>query len=183
MNKLIPIFLFLLPFSSHADSVAFCKQEIEKSKTFNVEQKVEAVTKITKSFEVTFDNANGWQKPIDSLKSMSGSVYDLAVLQYYILIDMGIKDEHLKLNYGYSDGFNDPNMTVYVYDQKLDKRYVIDYLSDKVLLSAEHKNFSSVYYFDQKYLWTKNGYSGLSEQIEPWKNIVKSKDKQLCKNE
>lgn len=159
-----------------------CKDVVSEHSKSTVLNKVDAVNSFTSDFFVDFESERDvWKTPSESLESMEGSLYDLAVLRYFMLRDMGIKDSHLKLNYGNSQGLNVPNLVVDVYDSKAKKRYLMDYLEGQIINKFDHKSFDSLYRFDQKYLWTTRGYSGVSSQISPWQGMLERKEDSFCK--
>ena len=180
MKKIIILASMLFSSSVFAISSNMCESIVKNSKKLSVEEKVKAVLQLTESIDISFEHSEEWSLPSETLSKEKGNLYDLAVLRFYALKEMGLNKNHIKINYGYTNGFNIPNVNVQVFDKKTKKYFVLDYLADKPVDSSYSDGFYSAYKYDEDYIWTSEGFAGVASQVKPWQGIMSRVSGSMC---
>lgn len=156
-----------------AKTQADYKAMVYQNKNATIVKKLKAVNEFYNDFDYNpVDEEVKWKTPRDFLSDKSGETVDFATAKFFALKDLGVNPNHMKIIYGYMDGFSEPVMLLTVTD-KNKKKYVLDNFENDINLLKQRNDIEVIYSFDEKYIWTIEGYSGSSQQIKQWRELLK----------
>ncbi|MDW1965769.1 MULTISPECIES: transglutaminase-like cysteine peptidase [Vibrio] len=171
----IKISLFIMTMAVSLKAIALPAGFSEKDKNLSVLDKAVLVNNHYNqfSFDLEPGESDVWKTPAEFSRDKSGDSEDFVISKFFALSELGVKRSHMKLAYVNMQSFNDPHMVLFVFDSKSDKRYVLDNLDSEVKEYKERMDLSLIYSFDDKYIWTNDGFSGEAKQIPKWVDLLR----------
>lgn len=132
------------------------------SKTLDEKQKLEAVNTFFNLIEYRPDlyhwgNADYWATPLEFVVSGGGDCEDFASTKYFTLLDMGVPDEKLLLEYVKLNGadpmFGEAHMVLLYYPTPDGVPLVLDNVNKEILPADKRPDLIPIYGFNGSGLW------------------------------
>lgn len=124
--------------------------------------------------------ADYWATPVEMLGSNGGDCEDYAIGKYFSFKELNIPVEKLRITYVYADKVNAPHMVLAYYPTPDAEPYILDILTNKILLASERKDLEPVYSFNDEDLWTEGGTGTKrkASEIRLWQDLLEKMEKE-----
>lgn len=118
--------------------------------------------------------ADYWATPIELLASNGGDCEDYSIAKYFSLKHLGLPPGSLRITYVRALRTNEAHMVLAYYPTPDADPYILDNMSNKVLLASERQDLEPVYSFNDEDLWTAGAANvkGKSSQIRLWSELL-----------
>jgi len=125
-----------------------------------------------------------WATPAEALASNGADCEDFSIAKYFMLKELGVPIERLRITYVKAVRLNQAHMILAYYPLPDAVPLILDNLEDKVRLATERSDLIPVYSFnDEDLLVTRPGRTaakaGSSQQIRLWRALLDKLEKEL----
>lgn len=125
-----------------------------------------------KSDQSHWGQADYWATPAESVASNGGDCEDYAIAKYYLLKELGVPLERLRITYVRAIKLNEPHMVLAYYSRPDAEPLILDNLERRVRPASERADLVPVYSFnDDEALIIQGGIRGKPSQIRAWLSV------------
>jgi predicted transglutaminase-like cysteine proteinase len=124
--------------------------------------------------------ADYWATPIEFLASNGGDCEDYSVAKYFSLKQLGLPPASLRITYVRALRTNQAHMVLAYYPTPDADPYILDNMTNKVLLASERQDLEPVYSFNDDDMWAVGAvnFKGKSSQIRLWSDLLEKMEKE-----
>lgn len=121
-----------------------------------------------------------WASPVELLASNGGDCEDYSIAKYFSLKRLGLPPGSLRITYVRALRTNEAHMVLAYYPKPDAEPYILDNMTNKVLLASERQDLEPVYSFNDEDLWTvaAASFKGKSSQIRLWSDLLEKMEKE-----
>jgi predicted transglutaminase-like cysteine proteinase len=113
--------------------------------------------------------ADYWATPIEMVSSAGGDCEDYAIAKYYLLKELGVPVERLRITYVKALKLNQAHMVLAYYSATGAEPLILDNLEDQIRPASERPDLDPVYSFnDDQVELTKTGQKTVPSQLRAW---------------
>lgn len=125
---------------------------------------------------VLWNSADYWASPIEFLLKGAGDCEDYSIAKYFTLVEMGVDEHKLRINYVKALELNQAHMVLTYYPTPNAEPLVLDNLQPIIKPASQRQDLIPIYSFNGTNLWlaknTANGNpAGSSDQLSLWQNL------------
>ena len=114
-----------------------------------------------------------WATPAETVASNGGDCEDYSIAKYFLLKELGVPIDRLRLTYVNSTKLGQAHMVLAYYPMPDAEPLVLDNLISSVLPASQRTDLVPVYSFNDEEVWVEvRGKSGLPRQIRNWSALV-----------
>lgn len=116
--------------------------------------------------------ADYWATPAESVASNGGDCEDYAIAKYYLLKELGVPLDRLRITYVKAMKLNEAHMVLAYYSRPDADPLILDNLDRRVRPASERSDLVPVYSFnDDEALIVQSGLKGKPSQIRAWLSV------------
>lgn len=124
------------------------------------------------SDQVHWRQADYWATPAESIASNGGDCEDYAIAKYYMLKELGVPLQRLRITYVRALTIKDPHMVLAYYAQPDAEPLILDNLDKRVRPASERPDLIPVYSFnDDEVQLANGGAKAKPSQIRQWLSV------------
>jgi predicted transglutaminase-like cysteine proteinase len=113
-----------------------------------------------------------WATPIEMVGSAGGDCEDYAIAKYYLLKELGVPVERLRITYVKALKLNQAHMVLAYYESKGAEPLILDNLDQQIRPASERPDLDPVYGFnDDEVEVTRTGQKAVPTQLRAWQNL------------
>jgi predicted transglutaminase-like cysteine proteinase len=113
-----------------------------------------------------------WAAPIELVSSNGGDCEDYAIAKYYLLKELGVPIERLRITYVKSLKLNQAHMVLAYYSAPGAEPLILDNLDERIRPASERDDLDPVYSFnDDQVELAKTGQKGVPTQLRAWQTL------------
>jgi len=121
-----------------------------------------------------------WATPAESVASGGGDCEDFTIAKYFLLKELGVPIERLRMTYVKALRLNQAHMVLAYYPRPDADPLVLDNLEDSVRPASERPDLVPVYSFNDEEVWIEaRGRSGSPTQLRNWKRLMERLEQEL----
>lgn len=125
---------------------------------------------------ILWNSADYWASPIEFLLKGAGDCEDYSIAKYFTLVEMGVAENKLRINYVTALALNQAHMVLTYYESPNAEPLVLDNLQPIIKPASQRQDLIPIYSFNGTNLWlaknTANGSpAGSSDQLSLWQNL------------
>jgi len=121
-----------------------------------------------------------WATPAESVASGGGDCEDFTIAKYFLLKELGVPIERLRMTYVKALRLNQAHMVLAYYPRPDADPLVLDNLEDGVRPASERPDLVPVYSFNDEEVWIEaRGRSGSPTQLRNWKRLMERLEQEL----
>jgi predicted transglutaminase-like cysteine proteinase len=118
-----------------------------------------------------------WATPAETIGSNGADCEDFSIAKYFLLKELGIPIERLRLTYVKSLRLNQAHMVLAYYARPDAEPLVLDNLEDAVRPASQRRDLVPVYSFNDEEVWVElRGRSGSPQQLRNWRALTERLD-------
>jgi len=118
-----------------------------------------------------------WATPAETIGSNGADCEDFSIAKYFLLKELGVPIERLRLTYVKSVRLNQAHMVLAYYPRPEAEPLVLDNLEDTVRPASQRKDLVPVYSFNDEEVWIElRGRSGSPQQLRNWRALTERLD-------
>ena len=118
-----------------------------------------------------------WATPAETIGSNGADCEDFSIAKYFLLKELGVPIERLRLTYVKSLRLNQAHMVLAYYPRPDAEPLVLDNLEDAVRPASQRKDLIPVYGFNDEEVWIElRGRSGSPQQLRNWRALTERLD-------
>lgn len=118
-----------------------------------------------------------WATPAETVGSNGADCEDFSIAKYFLLKELGVPIERLRLTYVKSLRLNQAHMVLAYYPRPDAEPLVLDNLEDAVRPASQRKDLIPVYSFNDEEVWIETrGRSGSPQQLRNWRALMQRLD-------
>jgi predicted transglutaminase-like cysteine proteinase len=126
---------------------------------------------------VHWGEADYWATPAETIGSNGADCEDFSIAKYFLLKELGVPIERLRLTYVKSLRLNQAHMVLAYYARPDAEPLVLDNLEDTVRPASQRKDLIPVYSFNDEEVWIElRGRSGSPQQLRNWRALTERLD-------
>lgn len=121
-----------------------------------------------------------WATPVEFLGSDAGDCEDFSIAKYFSLKELGLPPGSLRITYVRALKYNEAHMVLAYYPTPDADPYILDNMTNKVLLASERLDLEPVYSFNDDDMWAVGAseFKGKSSQIRLWSELLIKMEKE-----
>lgn len=124
--------------------------------------------------------ADYWATPAESVGSDGADCEDFAIAKYFLLKELGVPIERLRMTYVKALKLNQAHMVLAYYPRPDAEPLVLDNLEDAVRPASQRTDLVPVYSFNDEEVWIESrGRRGSPRQIRNWSQLLERLDQEL----
>lgn len=113
-----------------------------------------------------------WAAPIELVSSNGGDCEDYAIAKYYLLKELGVPIERLRITYVKALKLNQAHMVLAYYSTTGAEPLILDNLDDQIRPASERTDLDPVYSFnDDQVELAKTGQKSVPTQLRAWQTL------------
>lgn len=125
---------------------------------------------------ILWNTADYWASPIEFLLKGAGDCEDYSIAKYFTLVEMGVDENKLRINYVKALELNQAHMVLTYYESPNAEPLVLDNLLPAIKPASQRHDLLPIYSFNGTNLWlAKNSANGnpvgSSDQLSLWQNL------------
>lgn len=125
---------------------------------------------------ILWNTADYWATPIEFLLKGAGDCEDYSIAKYFTLVEMGVDENKLRINYVKALQLNLAHMVLTYYESPNAEPLVLDNLLPIIRPASQRPDLQPIYSFNGTHLWlAKNNANGnpagSSDQLSLWQNL------------
>jgi predicted transglutaminase-like cysteine proteinase len=125
-----------------------------------------------KTDKVHWGQDDYWATPVESVASNGGDCEDYAISKYYMLKELGVPLERLRITYVKALKLNEAHMVLVYYPRPDAEPYILDNLDPAVKLASLRNDLLPVYSFnDDEVILVQGKVKGKPAQIRQWLSV------------
>jgi predicted transglutaminase-like cysteine proteinase len=114
-----------------------------------------------------------WATPAETFASHGGDCEDFAIAKYFLLKELGVPIERLRITYVRAVKINQPHMVLAYYASPGGEPLILDNLDGRVRPASERGDLVPVYSFnDEDVVIIQGNRKGSSMQIRAWQGLI-----------
>jgi predicted transglutaminase-like cysteine proteinase len=118
-----------------------------------------------------------WATPAETIGSNGADCEDFSIAKYFLLKELGVPIERLRLTYVKSLKLNQAHMVLAYYARPDADPLVLDNLEDTVRPASQRRDLVPVYSFNDEEVWVEmRGRSGSPQQLRNWRTLTERLD-------
>jgi predicted transglutaminase-like cysteine proteinase len=118
-----------------------------------------------------------WATPAETIGSNGADCEDFSIAKYFLLKELGVPIERLRLTYVKSLRLNQAHMVLAYYARPDADPLVLDNLEDMVRPASQRRDLVPVYSFNDEEVWVEmRGRSGSPQQLRNWRTLTERLD-------
>jgi len=118
-----------------------------------------------------------WATPAETIGSNGADCEDFSIAKYFLLKELGVPIERLRLTYVKSVRLNQAHMVLAYYPRPEAEPLVLDNLEDTVRPASQRQDLVPVYSFNDEEVWIElRGRSGSPQQLRNWRALTERLD-------
>ncbi len=116
-----------------------------------------------------------WATPGEFLASNGGDCEDYSIAKFFMLKELGIPSERLRITYVTSNRLKQPHMVLAYYKTPESEPLILDNLESRILPASQRRDLTPVYSFNDDEAWlAQRGSVGSSTQIRRWRSLLEA---------
>lgn len=121
-----------------------------------------------------------WATPVETLASNGADCEDYAIAKYFSLRELGVPPGSLRITYVRALKINEAHMVLAYYPTPDADPYILDNLTEKLVLASERDDLVPVYSFNDEDLWASGAapFKGKSGKIRLWSELLAKMEKE-----
>lgn len=125
---------------------------------------------------ILWNSADYWASPIEFLLKGAGDCEDYSIAKYFTLVEMGVAENKLRINYVTALALNQAHMVLTYYESPSAEPLVLDNLQPIIKPASQRQDLIPIYSFNGSNLWlaknTANASpAGSSNQLSLWQTL------------
>jgi predicted transglutaminase-like cysteine proteinase len=125
---------------------------------------------------ILWNTTDYWASPIEFLLKGAGDCEDYSIAKYFTLVEMGVDENKLRINYVKALELNQAHMVLTYYESPNAEPLVLDNLVPVIKPASQRHDLLPIYSFNGTNLWlaknSANGNpAGSSDQLSLWQNL------------
>ncbi|TEW55402.1 hypothetical protein E2R68_06440 [Psychromonas sp. RZ22] len=147
----------------------------------NDQQKLQSINQFFNQLEFSTDQKiwgenNYWATPLEFIGANAGDCEDFALAKYFSLLELGIKDERLRIVMVKAMMINQYHMVLAYYPSPTVEPLILDNLIGEIKVASERKDLIPIYSFNGKQLWLNKKriqgvVAGKSSRLKRWDDL------------
>lgn len=114
-----------------------------------------------------------WATPAETIASHGGDCEDFAITKYFLLKELGVSIERLRITYVRAVKINQPHMVLAYYANPGAEPLILDNLDPRVRPASERTDLVPVYSFnDEDVIIVQGNRKADSSQIRAWQGVI-----------
>ncbi len=166
-----------------ANRLRYWQEETNNAKNKTAEEQLAIVNTFFNQVRFISDQEH-WQKedywatPIEMLVTNGGDCEDYSIAKYFMLRELGVADEKLKITYVKAIQLNQAHMILAYYPYPGAEPLVLDNLINEILPASQRHDLVPVYSFNGEGLWLSKLSSqegkriGNANKLDNWKDLM-----------
>ncbi|MDA7746509.1 transglutaminase-like cysteine peptidase [Psychromonas sp.] len=124
----------------------------------NDQEKLQATNQFFNQLQFSTDQhvwgeSNYWATPIEFIGANAGDCEDFALAKYFSLLELGIKDDKLRIVMVKATTLNQYHMVLAYYERPSSEPLILDNIIGQIKPASQRKDLIPVYSFNGKQLW------------------------------
>ncbi len=116
-----------------------------------------------------------WATPGEFLASNGGDCEDYSIAKFFMLKELGIPSERLRITYVTSSRLRQPHMVLAYYRTPDAEPLILDNLENRILPASQRRDLTPVYSFNDDEAWVaQRGSVGNPTQIRRWRALLET---------
>lgn len=121
-----------------------------------------------------------WATPAESVASNGADCEDFSIAKYFLLKELGVPIERLRLTYVKALRLNQAHMVLAYYPRPDAEPLVLDNLEDSIRPASQRSDLVPVYGFNDEVVWVEaRGSVGSPSQIRNWSTLLERLQREL----
>lgn len=123
--------------------------------------------------QVHWGQVDYWATPAETVASHGGDCEDFAIAKYFMLKELGVPIERLRITYVRAGKVNQPHMVLAYYASPGGEPLILDNLDARVRPASERADLVPVYSFnDDDVVMVKSNQKGSASTIRAWQSVI-----------